>query len=75
MAKNDFFDTVKPHTLLKLKVLEKYLDAYSEIMGRVFPSIAFIDAYAGRGKCRDDNNKEYVSRFCDGIRYFEHRER
>lgn len=59
MAKNDFFDTVKPHTLLKLKVLEKYLDAYSEIMGRVFPSIAFIDAYAGRGKCRDDNNKEY----------------
>ena len=21
-----------------------------------------------------DNNKEYVSRFCDGIRYFEHRE-
>ena len=33
MAKNDFFDTVKPHTLLKLKVLEKYLDAYSEIMG------------------------------------------
>lgn len=59
MAKNDFFDTVKPHTLLKLKVLEKYLDTYSEIMGRVFPSIAFIDAYAGRGKCRDDNNKEY----------------
>ena len=35
MAKNDFFDTVKPHTLLKLKVLEKYLDAYSEIMGRI----------------------------------------
>ncbi|GEM_PF-2604884 len=59
MTKNDFFDTVKPHTLLKLKVLEKYLDAYSEIMGRVFPSIAFIDAYAGRGKCKDNNNKEY----------------
>ena len=59
MTKNDFFDTIKLHTLLKLKVLEKYLDAYSEIMGRVFPSIAFIDAYAGRGKCKDNNNKEY----------------
>ena len=59
MAKDDFFDTVKPHTLLKLKVLEKYLDAYAEIMGRVFKSIAFIDAYAGRGKCKDSNNNEY----------------
>lgn len=59
MTKNDFFDAVKPHTLLKLKVLERYLDAYSEIMGRVFPSIAFIDAYAGRGKSKDNNNKEY----------------
>lgn len=59
MTKNNFFDTIKPHTLLKLKVLEKYLNAYSEIMGRVFRSIAFIDAYAGRGKCKDNNNKEY----------------
>ena len=59
MTKKDFFDTAKPHTLLKLKVLEKYLEAYSEIMGRVFSSIAFIDAYAGRGKCKDNKNKEY----------------
>lgn len=59
MAKSNFFETIKPHTLLKLKVLEKYLDAYTEIMGRVFESIAFIDAYAGCGKCKDSNNKEY----------------
>ncbi len=29
MAKNDFFDTPKPHILLKLKVLEKYLQTYA----------------------------------------------
>ena len=59
MAKNDFFDTPKHHTLLKLKVLEKYLQTYAEIMGRVYKSIAFIDAYAGIGKYKDKQGNEY----------------
>lgn len=54
MAVQNFFDNKpKDHTRLKLQVLDKYLQAYSEIMSRVFSSIAFIDPYAGAGKYLD----------------------
>lgn len=50
MTKEDFFEKIQPHTLLKLNVLKHYLDAYAEIIGRVFTSVAFVDPYAGIGK-------------------------
>lgn len=54
MAKKTFFeDKPQEHTRLKLQVLDKYLQAYCEIMARVFKSIAFIDPYAGAGSYSD----------------------
>ncbi len=50
MTKEDFFEKIQSHTLLKLNVLKHYLDAYAEIIGRVFTSVAFVDSYAGIGK-------------------------
>lgn len=84
MAKKTFFeDKPQEHTRLKLQVLDKYLQAYCEIMSRVFKSIAFIDPYAGAGAYSDGSEgsplimcknashiSEIIGAVCTQVKYF-----
>jgi three-Cys-motif partner protein len=45
----DFFDELRFWSRIKLRILEKYLDAYMRKRGRSNPRVVYVDGFAGRG--------------------------
>lgn len=55
-----FFDELKDWSEIKLRILEKYFDAYQRIRGGSQPAIYYIDGFAGAGYYgkNEDDQKE-----------------
>ena len=49
-----------PHTLAKLAILERYLQAWLPIMSKYNGRILYIDGFAGPGKYLDDNDEPTI---------------
>jgi len=50
----------EPHTLAKLAILERYLQAWLPIMSKYNGRILYIDGFAGPGKYLDDNDEPTI---------------
>ena len=51
----------REHTRVKHILLEKYLAAWIPILGKWYPSICYLDGFAGRGEYRDEETGEVVA--------------
>ena len=70
MPRNSLWDlTYRPYTLLKLKILEKYLQAWASIFfstatrergWKKYQEMYYIDCFAGRGKYHKDGKKNII---------------
>lgn len=56
--KADFFDELRFWSRIKLRILEKYLDAYIRKRGGFNPKIVYVDGFAGQGIYGSDGQSE-----------------
>jgi three-Cys-motif partner protein len=61
MSKCDIWDiTHREQTQLKLRILERYLPPWSQIVGNKFSEAYYIDCFAGRGRYHKDGLRDAV---------------
>ncbi len=46
---DDFFFDLKEWSARKLKIIEKYVNGFSRILGSKFNSLYYVDGFAGQG--------------------------